>query len=223
MSQINLLILELVLCLTMIIVLYKKYSKLGIYIYCITAMTLASIMSLKTITLYNYDINLGIIPLVTIYTASNILIQKQGKDESKNILIITLLSFIVGYILLYLTSIMKSSNINLFTSASYDNIFAESIKIYFATLVSTLYSLLLNMNLYYYLKKIKNSIIISNIFSSIIIQFISSIIFGLISNIFVKDAIDIIKIIMIRYLMSLAIAIISTIVIYISNLIKDKE
>ena len=223
MSQINLLILELVLCLTMIIVLYKKYSKLGIYIYCITAMTLASIMSLKTITLYNYDINLGIIPLVTIYTASNILIQKQGKDESKNILIITLLSFIVGYILLYLTSIMKSSNINLFTSASYDNIFAESIKIYFATLVSTLYSLLLNMNLYYYLKKIKNSIIISNIFSSIIIQFISSIIFGLIANIFVKDAIDIIKIIMIRYLMSLAIAIISTIVIYISNLIKDKE
>ena len=223
MSQINLLILELVLCLTMIIVLYKKYSKLGIYIYCITAMTLASIMSLKTITLYNYDINLGIIPLVTIYTASNILIQKQGKDESKNILIITLLSFIVGYILLYLTSIMKSSNINLFTSASYDNIFAESIKIYFATLVSTLYSLLLNMNLYYYLKKIKNSIIISNIFSSIIIQFISSIIFGLIANIFVKDAIDIIKIIMIRYLMSLAIAIISTIIIYISNLIKDKE
>ena len=223
MSQINLLILELVLCLTMIIVLYKKYSKLGIYIYCITAMTLASIMSLKTITLYNYDINLGIIPLVTIYTASNILIQKQGKDESKNILIITILSFIVGYILLYLTSIMKSSNINLFTSASYDNIFAESIKIYFATLVSTLYSLLLNMNLYYYLKKIKNSIIISNIFSSIIIQFISSIIFGLIANIFVKDAIDIIKIIMIRYLMSLAIAIISTIVIYISNLIKDKE
>ena len=223
MSQINLLILELVLCLTMIIVLYKKYSKLGIYIYCITAMTLASIMSLKTITLYNYDINLGIIPLVTIYTASNILIQKQGKDESKNILIITILSFIVGYILLYLTSIMKSSNINLFTSASYDNIFAESIKIYFATLVSTLYSLLLNMNLYYYLKKIKNSIIISNIFSSIIIQFISSIIFGLIANIFVKDAIDIIKIIMIRYLMSLAIAIISTIVIYIANLIKDKE
>ena len=78
------------------------------------------------------------------------------------------------------------------------------------------------MNLYYYLKKIKNSIIISNIFSSIIIQFISAIIFGLIANIFVKDAIDIVKIIMIRYLMSLAVAIISTTVIYIANMIKEK-
>ena len=127
------------------------------------------------------------------------------------------------YLILYLTSFMTSSNINLFASASYDNIFRDSIRIYFANFVTLLYSLLLNIKLYYYLKKMKNNIMISNLFSTIIIQFISSILFGLIAYIFNKEAIDIIKIIMIRYLVSLCIGTLATIAIYIANLIKVKE
>lgn len=223
MNQTILLIIELILCLSMIVILYKKYKKIGLYAYCSVAFILAAIMSLKTITMYNYDVNLGIIPLVTIFTVSNILIQKYGPEESKTLLLICIASLIFSFVILYTIGIMNPSNINLFASASYDNIFNGSIRIYFALLVTTLYSLLLNINLYYYLKKMKNNILISNLFSTIIIQFIAAILFGLIANIFTKEIVEIIKIIMVRYLVSLCVGIISTSIIYITNFIKQKE
>ena len=223
MSQIALLIIELFLCLFTLLFLYKRYGNIGVYTYCIVCMILSSIMALKTITLYNYDIPLGIIPFVSLFTASNILIQKNGTAESKNLLLITTISSIISYIIILLASNMKSSNINLFMSASFDNIFSDSLRIYFATFVTTLYSLLINLKLYYYLKKMKNNILISNLFSTIIIHFISSIIFGLIAYTFDKEIIDIIKIIMIRYLVSLCVGIISTIIIYITKFIKIKD
>ena len=223
MSQINLLIIEFIVCQLLLLILYKKYNKTGIYIFCGIALTLSSIMSLKTITLYEYDMNLGMIPFAAIFTSANILIQKNGVDDAKTLLLTTMGSSLISYIILFLVSFMDSSNINLFSNASYDNIFNESIRIYFATFVTTLYSLLLDIKLYYYLKRIKNNILVSNIFSSIIIYFISSILFGLIAYIFSKEAIDIIKIIMIRYLACLLIGILSSIVIYISKFIKEKK
>ena len=85
-----------------------------------------------------------------------------------------------------------------------------------------LYSLILNNKLYFYLKRMKNNIFISNVFSTIIIQFIASILFGIIAYIFVKDTIDIIKLIMVRYLLSLVIGLIGTIPIYITKYIKEQ-
>ena len=221
MPTITLLILELILCLTIQTILYKNYKTLGLYTYVIAASLISSLMSLKTINLFNYDINLGIIPFVTIITSSNILIQKKGPDSTKQLILTLSASFLVSYIILYIIHYMTPSNINLFTNASYDNIFVESPRIYFTSFVATLYSLLLNSKLYYYLKKMKNNILISNLFSSVIIQFIASILFGVIAFIFTKDIIDIIKIIMIRYLLSILISLIGTIPIYLTKNITE--
>ena len=114
MSQMALLIIELVLCMLTMLILYKRYNKIGVYSFCIVCIILSSIMSLKTITLYNYDVNLGIIPFVSIFTVSNILTQKNGTEEAKTLLLITMISSIISFILLFLVSYMKSSNINLF-------------------------------------------------------------------------------------------------------------
>ena len=222
MNSIILLGIEAALCLIILTILYKCYKITGLYAYTISALILSSLMSLKTITIYNFDINLGIIPFITIFTAFNIIIQKKGPEETKNLLLTLIATSIISYSILYLVSIMSPSNINLFTNASYDNIFNNSLRIYFANLVTILYSLLLNTKLYSYLKKIKINILISNLFSNIIIQFLASILFGLISYIFISDPIDIIKIIMIRYLISLIIGILGTIPIYITKYIKEK-
>lgn len=222
MNSITLLCIEAFLCLTILVVLYKHYKVTGIYTYTITAMLLSSLMSLKTITIYNFDLNLGIIPFITIFTAFNILIQKKGPEETKTLLLTLMASSLISYSLLYLVSRMTPSNINLFTNASYDNIFNNSLRIYFANFVTTLYSLLLNNKLYYYLKKMKNNILVSNLFSTIIIQFLATLLFGLISYIFIKEPIDIIKIIMIRYLISLIVGLLGTIPIYITKYIKEK-
>ena len=221
MPTITLLILELILCLTIQTILYKNYKTLGLYTYVIAASLISSLMSLKTINLFNYDINLGIIPFVTIFTSSNILIQKKGPDSTKQLILTLSASFLVSYLILYIIHYMTPSNINLFTNASYDNIFVESPRIYFTSFVATLYSLLLNSKLYYYLKKMKNNILISNLFSSVLIQFIASILFGVIAFIFTKDAIDIIKIIMIRYLLSILTSLIGTIPIYLTKNITE--
>ena len=221
MSTITLLIIEGLICFIGLVLMYKKFKIDGLYIYSITLSFLAAFMSLKQIPIDNYDINLGLIPFVMIFTTFNTVIQKKGVEETKKLLLTIVSTTLIGYIILLLISYATASNINLFTSASYDNIFTESIRMYFANIVTLLYSLLLNNKLYYYLKVMKNNIIISNIFSSIIIHFVASIIFGLISFIFITDMLDIIKVIMIRYLLSLLIAILSTIPIYITKFIKD--
>lgn len=221
MSTTSLLILELILCLITLSFLYKQYKNNGLYIYIIISLILSSLMSLKLTSLFNYDLNLGIIPFVTIFTSSNIIIQKNGPNAIKKVILTVSASYLISYALLYLVQMMDSSNINLFTNASYDNIFIDSLRMYFANFVTFLYTMLLNSKLYYYLKKLKNNILISNLFSTIIIQFIASILFGLIAYIFIKEPIDIIKIIMIRYLVSLITGILGTIPIYITKKIEE--
>lgn len=222
MISVTLLGIELITCIIFILFLYKKYTSLGLYIYTIASMILTCLMSLKTITIYDYDLNLGIIPFVTIFIVSNILIQKKGPEEMKTHLLVILSTTILSFIILLLVSLMASSKIALFTNASYDNIFDNSIRLLFANIVTMLYSLILNNKLYFYLKRMKNNIFISNVFSIIIIQFIASILFGIIAYTFVKDTIDIIKLIMVRYLLSLVVGLIGTIPIYITKYIKEQ-
>jgi len=222
MNSITLLGIETILCFAVMLVLYKKYKLEGIYAYSIIALILSCLMSLKTITIFEFDINLGIIPNVTVFIASNILIQKKGIEEGKRFLLVVIFTAVISYLMMYLVSYMNASDINLFTSASYNNIFLGSERIYFSNIATMLYGLLLNNQLYHYLKKMQNNILISSLFSTIIIQFLTAVLFSLITYIFAKEIIDIIKIIMIRYLTSLIVGLLGTIVIYISKYINEK-
>lgn len=222
MSNIALLLTEGMICLSMIIIIYKLYKIEGLYSYAIILFILSNIMSLKIITINNFDINLGIIPFVTVFTIFNIIIQKKGPDEIKKLILTLILTSLIGYIILYLTSLLDSSSIKLFTNESYNNIFNGSQRLYFASIVTMFYSSLINYKLYYYLKKIKNMILVSNLFSTIIIQFLSSIIFPILAYTFIKEPIDIIKIIIIRYMLSLIVSIVGTIPIYITNKMNNK-
>ena len=222
MNSLYLLIIELIICIISIIIFYKNYKLVGLYAYTIASIILSCMMSFKMITVYNYDMNLGIIPLVTTFIVANIIIQKIGPEETKKHLLLTVIVLTVSYIILLLIKMMSASKIGLFTSASYNNIFDNSLRIIFANIVTILYSLILNNKLYYYLKRMKNNIIISNIFSTIIIQFRSSILFGIIAYTFIKEPIDIIKIIMIRYLMSLVVGLAGTVAIITTKYIKEQ-
>jgi hypothetical protein len=206
----------------MLIVIYKLYVIEGLYSYSIILFILSNIMSLKIITINNFDINLGIIPFVTIFIICNIIIQKKGPNEVKKLILTLILTSLISYIILYLIGLTTSSPIKLFTNESYNNIFKNSERLYFASIVTMFYSSLINYKLYYYLKKIKNMIWVSNLFSTIIIQFIASIFFPVLAYAFIKEPIDIIKIIIIRYMLSIIISIVGTIPIYIANKINKE-
>ncbi len=220
MNNISLLCIELIIDLTAILILYKNYKYEGLYTYSIIAFILANLMSLKTISIYSFDINLGIITSTSIFISTNIFIQKKGYEDTKKTILYLTIASVIAYGCFYLTSIMTSSNINLFTNKSYDNIFISSARLYFANIATMLYMLIFNSKLYSYLKRTKNKIWISNIFSGIIIQFISSILFSFAAYALVKEPVEIIKITIIRYMISLITIILGTIVMYIANIFK---
>ena len=231
MTNIYLLIIETIICLITMIISYKKYKLDGLYGYIIIAFILSNIMSLKIIPLYGFDINLGIVPLTTTFIASNIIIQKYGTEEIKKLSITLVITSIISFLIVYLTSLLNSSSITLFTDKSYDNIFSGNeknifanivIRIYFANIVTILYTMLLNSKLYYYLKTVKNKIWISNLFSTIITQFIVALLFNIFAYALIKEWINIIQFIIIRYFISLLVMIIGTINIYIARAIKEK-
>ena len=220
MNNIILLFIELIISLIAITILFKKYNYEGLYAYAIIAFILSNLMSLKTITLYNFDINLGIISFVSVFLVSNIIIQKKGYEEVKKFILFVVIINIIACGYQYLTSIMEASKINLFTNKSFDNIYMDSIRVFFANIVTMLYVLIINSKLYYYLKKTKNKIWISNIFSGIIIQFLASCAFPFFAYALIKEPIEIIKLIIIRYMISLVTIIFGTIVLYIANKFK---
>ena len=222
MNNINLIVLETGIFLIAIPIIYKLFDIRGLYTYAITLFIISTISSLKLITINNFDINLGITSFTTIIIISNIIIQKKGPKSVKSLILTMLLSILVSYSILYLTFLEQSNTIKLFTNESYNNIFSGSERILFANFVTILYTSILNYKLYYYLKKIKNKIIVSNLFSSIIIHFISSIIFLVIAYAFVKEPVDIVKMIIIRYMISIIVSMIGTIPIYITNRINNK-
>ena len=222
MNNIYLLLIEALICYIIMLISYKKYKLDGLYGYIIVTFILSNIMTLKIIPIYSFDINLGIVPLSTIFIASNIIIQKYGTEEIKKLTLILVITAIIGYGILYLTSLLNSSSIKLFTNKSYDNIFIGSERIYFANIVTILYTLLLNSKLYYYLKTVKNKIWISNLFSTIIIQFIVSVLFNLLAYALIKEWINIIQLVIVRYFISLLVLISGTINLYIAKEIKEK-
>lgn len=222
MNNITLLAIEGLIFLVTIPIIYKLFNMKGLYAYTITLFIISTISSLKLITINNFDINLGITSFTTIIVISNIIIQKKGPKSIKSLILITLISIIASYSILYLTFLEQSNTVKLFTNESYNNIFLGSERILFANFVTILYTSILNYKLYYYLKKIKNNIIVSNLFSTIIIHFISSIMFLIIAYAFIKEPIDIVKMIIIRYMISIIIAMIGTIPIYITNSINSK-
>ena len=215
------LIIELVICFIGIILLYAKYKLEGLYSYLIITAIITTIMSLKTIDFYNFSLNLGLIPYISIFIVSNIIIQKKGTEEIKKIILILLTTSTFSYIIILLSCKLESSPINIFMNKSFDNIFIDSARLYFANIVTTLYMLFLNSKLYYYLKKEKNKIIISNIFSSVIVQFLATIIFILLAYAITTPMTDIIAKMIIRYIISLIVMFLGTIVIYITNNIKE--
>lgn len=222
MTNITLLGVELILCLLLQIIIYKTHKIEGIYAYTIILFILSCITSLKVITIYNFELNLGFIPFITGILSINIIVQKKGYNAIKNLVIVLIISLVASYAVLYLTSLLTSSQTMLFTNKSYDNIMLGSERLYFANITTILYTILLNSKLYYYLKRIKNKIWISNLFSGIIIQFIASILFIILAYTFIKEPIDMIKMIIIRYMISLIILIIGTIPLYITNILNKQ-
>ena len=208
---------ETIICYISILVLNKKYKTDGLYVYAIIATFISCIMSLKQIDLVSITVPIGFGVTTSLVIAGNIITQKRGTDEIKTYILLIIVTALVSFCFLNMSGLMKSSDYNLYANKSYDSIFEYNLRVYIANLISLPLCVWLNSKLYYEIKKIKNNIALSNIFSIVIIELLENIIFILIGYLFEYELINIILCIIFRYMIKAVIGAIGTIPIYISN------
>ena len=220
MRNILLIIAEVIICYTSTLLLNKKYKTDGLYVYAVIATFISCIMSLKQIDILSATVPIGFGVTMSLVIAGNIITQKRGPEETQTYIILILVTALISCCFLNMSGLMESSDYNKFANKSYDSIFEYNLRVYIANIISIILSVWFNSKLYYELKKIKNKIIISNIFSITIIELLENIIFVLIAYLFEYEPINIILCIIFRYMIKTAIGIIGTIPIYISNKFK---
>ncbi len=212
-----LIIIEVFLSYLTLLLFHKKFKLDGIYYYIVMATILSNIMLLNTIDILTYPISVGFGITSSIVIATIILTHKRGPSELSKLIITIIISSIISYSYLTLSSYMGISDTNKYTNISYSIIFKNNIRIYLANTISLILSIYLSTKLYHTMKQIKNKIWISNIFTTVIVEFIESIIFCVIAYTFSLKVIDLIMVIVIRYAMRALIECLGTTVIYIDD------
>lgn len=217
MINVILIVAEVIVSYISLVLLNKKYKNDGIYYFAIIATFMSGILNLKQISIMNVSVPIGLGITTTIIIGGNILFQQTGKDEINKYLLTVLTTIIISYLFLNIASLITSSEYNLLSNRSFDNIFNHNTRIYIALLVSLLISIYLDGKLYLIIKKIQNKIIYSNVFTIIIVEFFENIIFTLFAYLFDYTGLDLILCIIFRYMIKTIIGIIGTIPIYIAN------
>lgn len=212
-----LIIIEVFLSYLTLLLFHKKFKLDGIYYYIVMATILSNIMLLNTIDILTYPISVGFGITSSIVIATIILTHKRGPSELSKLIITIIISSIISYSYLTLSSYMGISDTNKYTNISYSIIFKNNIRIYLANTISLILSIYLSTKLYHTMKQIKNKIWISNIFTTVIVEFIESIIFCVIAYTFSLKVIDLIMVIVIRYVIRALIECLGTTVIYIDD------
>ncbi len=212
-----LIIIEVFLSYLTLLLFHKKFKLDGIYYYIVIATILSNIMLLNTIDILTYPISVGFGITSSIVIATIILTHKRGPSELSKLIITIIISSIISYSYLTLSSYMGISDTNKYTNISYSIIFKNNIRIYLANTISLILSIYLSTKLYHTMKQIKNKIWISNIFTTVIVEFIESIIFCVIAYAFSLKVIDLIMVIVIRYVIRALIECLGTTVIYIDD------
>ena len=215
--NILLLFIELIVLFLVIYYSYKKNKYEGLYILLIMLTLLVGIFSNKEVMIFNLNINYSFIISSIIILITKILIQKKGPEEIKNILLLITFTSIITYILLETSSLLQVSNINKKLSVSYNEVFNLNSRTYLSAVASLILSAYLTSVVYHNIRIIKNKIWLSNALTSIILELIDSTIFCLISYLFKIPFINLIELIVIRYILKLIISLLGTSLIYSVN------
>lgn len=220
MRNVILIVAEVIVCYLAIMLLNKKYKTDGLYVYAIIATFASCIMNLKQIDLFGVAVPIGFGVTTSLIIAGNIITQKRGPGEIKTYIALILVTSLVSCCFLNFSGLMESSEYNKYANKSYDSIFEYNLRVYLAAIISIISSIWISSKLYYELKKLTNKLVISNIFSIVIVELIETILFVLIAYLFEYKVVNIILCIIFRYIIKLIIGLIGTIPIYITNKYK---
>ena len=219
------LLIEVIIVFLLMILFYRVGKKEGLFIYIALMSSILSIVRFKVFDILSFQINFGLPIIMGIFTANNIIIQRYGLDEIKRIIYTFGFSYIFTMIIMNLVSLMTSSEYNIISNNSFDQLFEYNLvnlRCFVGGLISIGLMLWFNGEVYYYIRRDKNKLIFSNIGSILIIQFIESMIFVVICYLGLYDIILIFGMIVIRYLLKVVIGVVGLLPVYLLVKMKDK-
>ena len=129
------------------------------------------------------------------------------------------------FLFINLTGVISRSEYNLVSNLAYDNLFAynlSNLRIFVGGILSTSLMLYYNSYIYYYIRRSKNRLLFSNIGSMLIIQFIESTIFIILSYTFIYSSTELFGMIVIRYLIKVIVGLVGLLPVYVIVKMKDK-
>lgn len=202
------LLIEVLLIFLIMVLFYKFGKKDGLFLYISLMSLLLCMIMFKSIDILSFEVDLGIPFIMGIFVCSNIIVQKYGTDEIKDIIKSFLVPYVATTIILSLVSLIESSDYNIITNNAYDSLFGynmDNVRMFISGFISISFTLWYNAYVYYYIRKSKNKYLFSNVGSMLIIQFLESIIFVLVAYIGSFDFNIIFGMIVVRYLLKVII------------------
>lgn len=212
---------EIIITFLALILANKFFGKKGLYIWLVISIILSSILSVKTITIFSFEVSLGIVPYVSNFICINILIQKYGPNQQKNIITSGILSITITYLLMFVIQNYATTKGNFINNDIYNNIFKIDLRYFIALILTYITSVIANIEVYYQIRRNKNKIWMSNLVSTIIVFFTDTIVFSLIAYINELDTLSLIILIIISTLIKYITSIIGTSAIYLCSRIED--
>ena len=175
-------LLVIIICQITTLLFYKLFEKRGLYFSTVIISLLSFILSFKLVYVFKMNINLGIIPIVSLYTIYYIYLKKYGEKNIKDLVIINTISNVTFALLLvimnyFIPSITETISINMQAT------FETNYKILIMYPIITLISELLIIKLYSFIVLVNKNTFISVILTYILTAILYTIIFYMVSYI----------------------------------------
>lgn len=174
------LLIEIILVFLLLLIFYKYGKKEGLFLYIGFLSSLISTLVFKSIDVFSFEVSLSIPAIVGIFVSCNIIVQRYGIDEVKDIIKSFAFPFLISAVILSLVTLTVPSDYNLTANNYYNALFGyslDNLRLIVGTFLSISFGLWYNSHIYYYIRKNKNKHVISYIGSMLIIQFAESLMF----------------------------------------------
>lgn len=186
MNSIIIVLLLILVSLLLIYSMYKIYDKRGLYFSLVIMNIMSFILSFKIIKIFSLNINLGLIPMISIFTIIYIIINKYSIKDKKNILSLSLYTNIITSILILITNYFIPT-VSETISISIKGTFEYNYKILILYPIIILISQYIIIKLFNYLKEIQSNIIINITLTYITTGLVYTLVFYLIAYINLID------------------------------------
>ena len=186
MNSIIIVLLLILVSLLLIYSMYRIYDKRGLYFSLVIMNIMSFILSFKIIKIFSLNINLGLIPMISIFTIIYIIITKYSIKDKKTILSLSLYTNIITSILILITNYFIPT-VSETISISIKGTFEYNYKILILYPITILLSQYIIIKLFNYLKELQSNIIINITLTYITTGLVYTLVFYLIAYINLID------------------------------------